>query len=60
LLGMPLQMPDLKVKEILNETVMQQAMMLSYNHVYLLIMFIFVLSLPLAFFLKGFKDVKED
>jgi len=60
LLGMPLQMPDLKVKEILNETVMQQAMMLSYNHVYLLIMFIFVLSLPLAFFLKGFKDVKEN
>jgi DHA2 family multidrug resistance protein len=60
LLGMPLQMPDLKVKEMLNETVMQQAMMLSYNHVYLLIMFIFVLSLPLAFFLKGFKDIRED
>jgi DHA2 family multidrug resistance protein len=60
LVGMPLQMPDLKVKEMLNETVMQQAMMLSYNHVYLLIMFIFVLSLPLAFLLKGFKDIKED
>ncbi|OSS41751.1 Inner membrane component of tripartite multidrug resistance system [Desulfurella amilsii] len=60
LFGMPLQMPDLKVKEMLNETVMQQAMMLSYNHVYLLIMFIFVLSLPLAFFLKGFKDIKGD
>ncbi|WP_291490053.1 DHA2 family efflux MFS transporter permease subunit [Desulfurella sp.] len=59
-LGIPFQLPDLKIKEMLNETVMQQAMMLSYNHVYLLIMFIFVLSLPLAFFLKGFKDIKGD
>lgn len=59
-LGIPFQLPDLKIKEMLNETVMQQAMMLSYNHVYLLIMFIFVLSLPLAFFLKGFKDIKRD
>ncbi|SDC02379.1 MFS transporter, DHA2 family, multidrug resistance protein [Desulfurella multipotens] len=59
-LGIPFQLPDLKIKEMLNETIMQQAMMLSYNHVYLLIMFIFVLSLPLAFFLKGFKDIKRD
>ncbi|MGC9167863.1 MAG: DHA2 family efflux MFS transporter permease subunit [Desulfurella sp.] len=59
-LGIPFQLPDLKIKEMLNETIMQQAMMLSYNHVYLLIMFIFVLSLPLAFFLKGFKDIKGD
>lgn len=61
LLGLPFnQLPDLKVKEMLNQTVMQQATMLAYNHVYLLIMFIFVVSLPLAFFLKGFKDYKGE
>ncbi len=61
LLGLPYSfVPNMKVKEILNETVLQQAQMLSYNRLYLLIMFIFVASIPLAFFLKGLKDVKGD
>lgn len=60
LLGMPFKMPpDARVNEILHNTVIQQATMLSYNHLYSLIMFVFILSIPLAFFLKGFNSIKE-
>jgi len=60
-LGLPHSIqPDMVTKEVLNKLVLEQAQMLSYNHVYMLIMFVFLASIPLVFFLKGLKDVKID
>jgi len=49
--------PNLKLKEIINGFVLQQAQMLSYNHIFLLSMILFLFCIPLVLFLKGIKDL---
>ncbi len=44
---------------LLNADVLRQAAVIAYNHVFLLITGLFVISIPLVFFLKGVEFAKE-
>ena len=45
-----------KAMKVVEEIVMRQASMLSFNHVFFLIAVLFILSIPLIFFITGFRS----
>ena len=46
--------------KLLDGTLMRQAAMLSYNHIFLLVTCLFVLTIPLVFFIRRTGKVKMD
>jgi DHA2 family multidrug resistance protein len=54
--GMDMADAQNKAMKVVEEIVMRQASMLSFNHVFFLIAVLFILSIPLIFFITGFRS----